>query len=957
MLTGTLQEAGLPWPAALQQQAEKIEQRFAERGIALPADARLRRVLAMSDFVADALLQTPAWLTTLTGPDAPAAGEQRHYARWLAQAGEAIQSEADLMRVLRRFRREMLVRIAWLQTLQAVSTAETLQQLSLLAETLIVYARDWLWNACCAQWGTPCDEDGAPQPLLILGMGKLGGGELNFSSDVDLIFVYPHDGQTRGGPRERENVQFFTRLGQRLIRVLDQPDADGFVCRVDMRLRPFGDSGPLVFSFAALEDYYQEQGRDWERYAMVKARVLGDDQTRWATMLRAVLRPFVWRRYLDFSVIQSLRSMKAMIAQEVRRRQLTDNIKLGAGGIREIEFIVQVFQLIRGGREPRLQQPSLLNVLPLLETLALLDGETVARLRDSYLFLRRLENLLQAIADKQTQTLPGEALDQIRLSWGMGFAEPSAFTAALQAHMQAVHTVFAALIGASDDTSVEPEQDSLWLALWQGALEENEADALPVALDAATRAAFYQRVTAFRHDLNKRTIGPRGRAVLDRLMPMLLSQIGARDDADVLLGRLTPLLLAIVSRTPYLELLAENPPARQHLITLCAASPMVASQLARFPLLLDELLNAATLWQPMASDNYRRELHRFLLRIPEEDEERQREALCQFKQIQQLRIAAADIAGNLPLMKVSDHLSWLAEAIIDAVVRQAWQAMRRRYGQPEHLQGTESGFAVIAYGKLGGLELGYRSDLDLVFLMNCPLEVMTDGARAIPGQQFYLRLAQRIVHLFATRTASGVLYEVDTRLRPSGHAGLLVSTLPAFAQYQQQEAWTWEHQALVRARAVSGDPALTARFAAIREQVLCQPREAASLAAAVREMREKMWQHQRTDRDPQQFNIKADSGGITDIEFIAQYLVLRFADRAPALARWSDNVRIFDTLAALALLPQQEAHRLTQAYITLRDELHRQALQAQPGVAPADRFAAERAWVNESWRKWLGSAP
>lgn len=941
-----------PLSSQLQQHWHTLVERAPEDFPIATLSANAQAVFTFSDFVQQSLMAYPEWLASLES-EPPQADEWREYAGWLEAELAEVHDETALMRALRVFRRRVMVRIAWSQALSLVSEEDTLQQLSHLAETLIVHARNWLYDACCRDWGTPCSADGVPQPLLILGMGKLGGGELNFSSDIDLIFAWPEHGSTQGGRRELDNAQFFTRLGQRLIKVLDQPTQDGFVYRVDMRLRPFGDSGPLVLSFAALEDYYQEQGRDWERYAMVKARIMGDDDGVYTGELRAMLRPFVFRRYIDFSVIQSLRNMKGMITREVRRRGLKDNIKLGAGGIREIEFIVQVFQLIRGGREPSLQSRSLLPTLAAIEALNLLSSTDAQALREAYLFLRRLENLLQSINDEQTQTLPGDELNRARLAWGMHLDNWDALTGRLDALMAEVRRVFNDLIGDDEESSQEEQLSEDWRELWQDTLQEDDTPAVLMHLSSDDRQRVLSQIADFRKELDKRTIGPRGRQVLDSLMPHLLSEVCAREDAQVLLTRITPLLSGIVTRTTYLELLSEYPGALKHLIRLCAASPMVASQLARYPLLLDELLDPSTLYQPTATDAYRDELRQYLLRVPEEDEEQQLEALRQFKQAQLLHIAAADIAGTLPVMKVSDHLTWLAEAMIDAVVQQAWVQMVARYGQPTHLRERNGrGFAVIGYGKLGGWELGYSSDLDLVFLHDCPMDAMTDGEREIDGRQFYLRLAQRIMHLFSTRTSSGILYEVDARLRPSGAAGMLVTTAEAFADYQQNEAWTWEHQALVRARVVYGDPQLQQQFDAIRRQILTNTRDGAVLQTEVREMREKMRAHlggKQRDR----FDIKTDAGGITDIEFITQYLVLRYAHDKPKLTRWSDNVRILELLAQNDIMDEQEAKALTHAYTTLRDALHHLALQELPGNVDLASFTRERELVSASWLKWL----
>ncbi|EQB7867095.1 bifunctional [glutamate--ammonia ligase]-adenylyl-L-tyrosine phosphorylase/[glutamate--ammonia-ligase] adenylyltransferase [Citrobacter amalonaticus] len=937
-----------PLSSPLQQYWQTIAEQLPESVSGVQA----KSVLTFSDFVRDSIIAHPHWLTELESAP-PQADEWQQYGEWLQAALATVNDEAALMHELRLFRRRVMVRIAWAQALSLVDDTDILQQLSHLAETLIVSARDWLYDACCREWGTPCSQDGIPQPLLILGMGKLGGGELNFSSDIDLIFAWPEHGSTQGGRRELDNAQFFTRMGQRLIKVLDQPTQDGFVYRVDMRLRPFGDSGPLVLSFAALEDYYQEQGRDWERYAMVKARIMGDTDGRYVDELRAMLRPFVFRRYIDFSVIQSLRNMKGMIAREVRRRGLKDNIKLGAGGIREIEFIVQVFQLIRGGREPSLQSRSLLPTLSAIAALHLLPENDAEQLRLAYLFLRRLENLLQSINDEQTQTLPGDELNRARLAWGMNAENWSQLMETLEGHMANVRRVFNELIGDDETDTQEDALSEQWRELWQDALQEDDTPPVLSHLTDDDRLRVLALIADFRKELDKRTIGPRGRQVLDHLMPHLLSDVCTRQDASLPLSRITPLLVGIVTRTTYLELLSEFPGALKHLISLCAASPMVASQLARYPLLLDELLDPNTLYQPTATDAYRDELRQYLLRVPEDDEEQQLEALRQFKQTQLLRIAAADIAGTLPVMKVSDHLTWLAEAMIDAVVQQAWLQMVARYGQPTHLTEREGrGFAVVGYGKLGGWELGYSSDLDLIFLHDCPVDVMTDGEREIDGRQFYLRLAQRIMHLFSTRTSSGILYEVDARLRPSGAAGMLVTSAESFADYQKNEAWTWEHQALVRARVVYGDPQLTSQFDSVRRDIMTQPRDGKTLQNEVREMREKMRAH-LGNKHRDRFDIKADEGGITDIEFITQYLVLRYAHDKPKLTRWSDNVRILELLAQNDIMDEQEAMALTHAYTTLRDELHHLALQELPGHVAQTCFEAERTLVRASWQKWL----
>lgn len=909
-------------------------------------------ILLRSDFLVESFYRFPDWLSEID-QNIPSHSGYNNYQTWLGDLIQEVTTEEQLMTVLRQFRRKMLLRINWSQIANTSSTEQTLIQLSTLAEVLIITARDWLYQLSCQEWGTPCNAKGIPQPLVILGMGKLGGYELNFSSDIDLIFAYPEHGLTRGGRRELDNAVFFTRLGQRLIKALDQITQDGFVYRVDMRLRPLGEGGPLVFSFSAMEDYYQEQGRDWERYAMVKAKVLGDQNAPEARELYQMLRPFVYRRYIDFSVLQSLRNMKGMIEREVRRRGLNNNIKLGAGGIREVEFVVQVFQLIRGGRVPTLQTRSLLDALNVIATEELLSKQDVDTLHDNYLFLRRCENLLQGIDDEQTQTLPDDELNQLRLALGMGFGSWLDFQHQLNYRMLTNRNIFNELIGDDDSSSIEANYNQQYDELWAADLELNDIKSVLPQLDEPACLQLYHLISQFRDGISKRTIGVRGRDILDQLMPRVFALACEENERLTILSRTLQLLLNIVSRTTYLELLVEYPNALKQLIRLCAASPMISDQLTRYPLLLDELIDFYSLYKTIALDAYKSELYQYLLRISTDDEEQQIEALRQFKQMQLLHIAASDIAHILPTMKVSDHLTYLAEAMIDFVVQIAWNQMVQRYGKPDYLMDdSQKGLVVVGYGKLGGLELGYGSDLDLVFLHDCPANSMTTGNKIIDSRQFYLRLVQRIIHLFNIRTNSGILYEVDVRLRPQGDSGLLACSLDAFADYQANEAWTWEHQALVRARVVYGEPQLQARFQQIRHNILSQARDATILQTEVREMREKMRNHLSTHDKPL-FNIKVDEGGIGDIEFISQYLVLNYASSEPKMTTWPDNVRILELAARYGIMSDEEAVALTQIYINMRNDIHRLSLQLLPSKVDSALFKLEREFVKNSWKKWL----
>ncbi|OCF92118.1 bifunctional glutamine synthetase adenylyltransferase/deadenyltransferase [Gilliamella sp. wkB7] len=946
-----MREKDMSQSEILNQQKQKITSQLSQCNSVFVQDNL--NILVQSDFIVDAFYRYPQWLTNIINHP-PQADERRYYQQWLNEHLTSVLDETALMKALRLFRRYILVRLEWSQLTYTSSDEQILSQLSELAEIIIVTARDWLYELSCKEWGTPCSHQGEPQPLLVLGMGKLGGGELNFSSDIDLIFTYPEHGQTQGGRRELDNAVFFTRLGQRLIKALDSITEDGFVYRVDMRLRPLGEGGPLVLSFSSMEDYYQEQGRDWERYAMVKAKVLGDQQNSFTKELYQMLKPFVYRRYIDFSVLQSLRNMKSMIEREVRRRGLKNNIKLGAGGIREIEFIVQVFQLIRGGRVIGLQTRSLLTALQVIEQESLLDTNEVTQLRNNYLFLRRCENLLQAINDEQTQTLPEEELDQIRLATNMGFTNWSEFIEQLSVRMQQNRLIFNALIG-NDDSQSAPnikQYNDLFDDLWVPDLQLSDIKAVLPNYSDSDAEQLYQMLIQFRNDIGKRTIGVRGREILDQLMPRLLDAICNGQQAIMVFSRILPLLVNIVSRTTYLELLLEYPSALKQLIRLCSASPMISDQLAHYPILLDELIDINSLYQTIEPNEYKSQLYQYLLRIHVDDEEQQLEALRQFKQMQLLHIAAADVEHVLTTMKVSDHLTYVAEALLDFVVQMAWSQMVERYGKPAHLADNHKGLVVVAYGKLGGWELGYGSDLDLVFLHDCPANSVTNGDKQIDSRQFYLRLVQRIIHLFNVRTSFGILYEVDVRLRPQGDAGLLACSLDSFADYQMNEAWTWEHQALVRARAVYGENDLIKRFNQIRHDVLCKPRDENQLKTEVRQMREKMRNHLGTTQ-AELFNLKIDEGGIGDIEFLSQYLVLNYANSHPKMTTWSDNVRILELATHYQIMDSDEAEQLTQAYIDMRNQIHQLALQLLPSTVNSSQFYREKQIVKQSWQKWL----
>ncbi|MFJ7315746.1 bifunctional [glutamate--ammonia ligase]-adenylyl-L-tyrosine phosphorylase/[glutamate--ammonia-ligase] adenylyltransferase [Pseudomonas sp. NPDC098747] len=930
--------------------------------------AQFARVTGASEFVIEQSVRDPLMLLSLVQsgelerPFAP--GE---LCAQIAAAVEAAQTEDDLGRVLRRQRARHQVRIIWRDLTRQADLVQTCRDLSDMADASIDQAYQWLYSRHCQQFGTPTGRrSGLAQQMVILGMGKLGAVELNLSSDIDLIFAYPEGGETVGVKRALDNQEFFIRLGQRLIKALDPMTVDGFVFRVDMRLRPYGSSGALVLSFNALEQYYQDQGRDWERYAMIKARVVAGDQVAGAQLLD-MLRPFVYRRYLDFSAIEALRTMKQLIQQEVRRKGMADNIKLGSGGIREVEFIAQAFQLIHGGRDLSLQQRPLLKVLSTLEGQGYLPPAVISELREGYEFLRYTEHAIQAIADRQTQMLPDGAQDQARIAFMLGFADWESFHEKLMFWRGRVAWHFAQVIADPDEeegTESEVVVGGEWLPLWEEAqdeeaacrqLEEGGFSDAPKALKA---------LAGLRGSPQLRAMQRLGRERLDLFIPRLIAQAVEHDNPDLVLERVLPLVEAVARRSAYLVLLTENPGALRRLLTLCAASPWIAEQITRFPLLLDELLNEGRLFKPPLAPELAAELRERLTRIPEDDLEQQMEALRHFKLAHRLRVAASEIAGSLPLMKVSDYLTWLAEAILAQVLALAWRQTVAKYGTPLRTDGTlcDPGFIIVGYGKVGGLELGHGSDLDLVFIHDGDPQAETDGAKPIDGAQFFTRLGQRIIHLLTAQTNSGQLYEVDMRLRPSGASGLLVSSLGAFARYQENEAWTWEHQALVRARVLVGSQDVGQAFESVRAQVLGKARDLAKLQQEVSEMRAKMRGNLGSKSTAAgtaanafeataPFDLKQDAGGIVDIEFMVQYAALAWSQSHPPLLRWTDNIRILEELEHEGLMPAEDASLLREAYKAYRSAAHRQALQKDAGVIAGDQFAEERRQVLRIWRE------
>jgi glutamate-ammonia-ligase adenylyltransferase len=933
----------------------------------------LCRVWASSEFVAQRCVSRPELLLDLVAsgdlhrrylPADDSTSAPGDVATHLQQALQEVTDADALGGCLRRLRQREMVRIAWRDLANLADLNETMADLSALADACIQGAMGWLQTSLISVLGEPLDASGEPQGMLVLGMGKLGAGELNFSSDVDLIFAYPDEGETTKG---KVNSMFFTQLGQQLIRALDETTSEGFVFRVDMRLRPFGQSGALVSSFAGLEHYYQSHGRDWERYAFIKARVVAGDREAGETLFD-ILRPFVFRRYLDYGAFESLRDMKQMVESELKRKGMIDNVKLGAGGIREVEFIGQAFQLVRGGREPALQRREIQTVLNWLGEHDYLPEYAVQQLLTAYEFLRNTEHRLQEFQDQQTHRLPSDALGRQRLAFSMGFAYWDEFLPTLRGHMTRVHSHFEQVF-ASPQAGHAAVDDSGLSRLWLEEPNVAEASTILQAAGYHDAGALYSRLRVLKTGRCYDALSRTGRTRMDRLIPLLLGVVSKHESEavarDTTLLRVLSLLETIASRTAYLSLLGEQPMVLSQLVRLCAASPWITQLLARHPILLDELLDPRSLYAPPKRSQLEADLQRRLSRFDEDDLEQAMDALRLFKQASVLRVAAADVVKAVPLMEVSNHLTDIAEVVLQAALELAWRHLVERHGRPSCVVSTQSaisgnmGFAIIAYGKLGGLELGYASDLDLVFLhadsgsSGSAADAVTDGAKPIADTVFYARLGQRIIHILTVLTPAGVLYETDMRLRPSGASGLLVTGLESFAAYQRQQAWTWEHQALVRARMVAGDERLRIEFEALRREVLMLPRETEALRKDIAEMRERM-RETRGDRQAGQFDLKQGRGGIADIEFMVQFGVLNWAHKTPALTDYTDNIRLLESfpqqLAEPDFLSAQDALFLADTYRCYRVEVHRLALQDQKAVVADDQFVAERRRVTQLWQ-------
>ena len=850
-----------------------------------------------------------------------------------------IQNENQWMSTLRILRARLMFRWIWQDANQLTDVVTLTRELSDFADASINAAKDFARIPLLAKHGEPVGYGGKVQDLIVVAMGKLGAQELNLSSDIDLIFAFDEQGETNG--RKCVDVQqFCIAWGQKIIYLLEHITADGFVFRVDMRLRPWGDGSALAISHAALEKYLSQHGREWERYAWIKARIVsggvnGDD-------LLAMTRPFVFRKYVDYTAFEAMREMKAMIEREVARRNIEDDIKLGAGGIREVEFIVQVFQLIYGGSKLELQDRQCLVSLKHLGEVGLLDDEAVVDLEDAYLFLRRVEHAIQALNDQQTQSLPSEIDPRNRIVATLGFEDWDQFITHLNQKRQKVIYQFEHLI---------KEKGTETLAESFGQLEVR----LESVLDDHAKNLIKE--FWFGHAIKK--LPAKAIQRLKEFWPHLIEAILQSDKPQTALVRLMPLIESVMRRTVYLVMLIESKGALQRLVKMATVSPWICEELTHYPVLLDEFLSMD--FELPKRKDLEDSLRQQLLRIEIDQMEDQMRVLRLFKKSNVLTVAASDVLAESPLMKVSDALTDIAEVSVIATLNLAYQITAKKHGYPLDAEGQRCSmdhiaFAVIGYGKVGGIELGYGSDLDLVFIHYIDEQSDTDGLKAISGFTFAMRVAQKFMSLMTTQTLDGRVYEIDTRLRPSGEAGLLVTSLKAFEQYQLKNAWVWEHQAIVRARSIAGESSLREKFEELRRVILTLPRDEHKVREEVLNMRQKMKDHLGSSKEQKKdgiFHLKQDAGGIVDIEFMAQYVVLAWSGTNADLAHYSDNVRILEDAAKARCLSSDDASALIQAYLSERAESHRLALANQSMQVSAADWFDTREVVCKLWQRLI----
>lgn len=870
-----------------------------------------------------------------------------------------LADEAGVMQGLRKLRNLLMLRWIWQDALNLTDVVTLTQELSNFADGCIKFAKEYTYNNLVKRYGRPSykDENGERQydDMAIFAMGKLGANELNLSSDIDLIFVHQKQGYTDttgfDKAKEVDNKRFMVRLGQGIIKLLDTNTADGFVFRVDMRLRPWGDGSDLAIHLSALNKYFAQHGRDWERFAWMKARVVNDIDEDYKQTLDEITKPFVFRHYVDYSMFAALREMKSMIQTQVAQREDLSNVKLGAGGIRDIEFIVQAFQLIYGGHYQQLQIKTCLGAMKELNKHGFFEDATHRDLKSAYLFLRRLEHAIQAVDDQQTQKLPADNQAQQNMAITLGYQNWDELMTALDEHRQKVIRPFDELVTTRQHTDEEHSEKQVSQHFEN--LNDILTDDNKKIVDNFWQSKLVDGLTDEVRERLEQAYGI--------FVPALIEYHNNQGDANIAVPRLINLLESICRRSIYLVMLVENPEASVNLVSMLAASPWIANELCNYPVLLDSFLQERYHHLPDKTE-LKSILQQNLLRVEPDDEETMLSVLRLFKKMQVLAVAASDVIDHHHIMKISDSLTFIAEVVLEASLQRAFNQLVKRHGYPisksgEPVTEANSGFAIIGYGKLGGIELSYSSDLDLVFIHQIKEQTMTTGEKPISGMKFAARLAQKLMTYLSSQTRDGKAYEIDMRLRPSGNAGMMVVSAHAFELYQLEKAWEWEHQALVRARAICGDKKVMNKFDSIRHLVLSQKRNLEDVKKEVSGMRVKMQDHLGSNKQTQKegkFHLKQDAGGIVDIEFIAQFAILAFAHDKPNLTKWSDNVRIFESLAQNNVWSDQRCQQLTESYLKIRGMTHQLALSGKKLLVKESDWHDMRELVISHWDEVIG---
>ena len=933
--------------------------------------ALLGKTWACSDFVARNCIRYPAVFNSLNKEGFQLSRSFKDYQELVSGITNSVSDETTLMKQLRELRQQEMIRIAW-RDLNSLADDETiLGELSDFAEAIVSVTLLHLEKQQAEIYGMPQDSKDREQALLTFAMGKMGGRELNFSSDIDLIFAFAEDGETSGA-RKTSHYEFYLSVIRKLVKVLDEVTADGFVYRMDIRLRPFGKDGPLAMSFSGMEHYYQSQGRDWERYAMIKAKLItGREKDK--NYLQSLLTPFVYRRYLDFGMIESIREMKTMINAQMKRKGMAQNIKLGRGGIREIEFIGQTLQLIRAGREPELRERSIIKVLTLLAEKKYLKKEDVEKLIYAYWFLRKLENRLQMRRDMQTHELPDDVLasDEIErqaLCLAMNFTTWDELMEKLLQYQTSVDIIFQNLISA-DVEEDERSSVSPIVLFWDDLENSEEIQKHLIGLNYRDADEIFKLLIQLRSSAQLKQLTGEGHDRLAQLVSSLLSNATDYDNQGELFERVTRLIKALAGRKVYVSLLVEYPQAQKKMLQLCAASEWFTTRLINHPILLDSLLTIELNTDVVAEQQndikqlLEIELNQIELQdathsnsyVDDENLEQQMDRMRQFKRKTVFSVAVSDVFYQQSVELVSDRLTNLAKALLEKILDLSWRAMVAKYGQPVCVVEGKTCYptmSIVAYGKMGGNELGYGSDLDIIFLHNSGGEKQnTDGERSLDNQHFFARVAQRVIHFLNTRTYSGVLYEADTRLRPNGQSGLMVSSVSAFELYQREKAWTWEHQALIRARFVTGNALIEQEFDRIRSSILRQSVDARQLLKDVVAMREKMREHLASKS--KDFDIKQDTGGLVDIEFMTQAGILIHAEEDEQCIAHTATLELINELKQVGWYRVEEAEELSQAYRYFRKLKNWQNLQC---IADNSDVSAHRDKVVATWNRLMPDA-